>query len=156
MKNGKMIASALISAIVYGIFAVFAEFLIVKHIALTCQAFAELPTGGYELRFSPNAAAIPHLIGGLLIAWTLVLCVLRAVKADFSKAWLIVTSASVAVSAIYFLILDLRRVIFVLVTGGLSDNIAYWLTSPVNILHVIVSAVLIVEAVVFLKCIRNR
>ena len=154
MKNKKGRCLPLISAVTYGLFAILAQLLLVKSAVLICQAFQENPDGGYTLVFSPNIRAIPYAVLMLLIVWTLVLCILRAIKVDFPKAWFIVTSVSVAASMVGFLCLNLRRMIYILVTTAhLGHNVDYLLTSPINILNVTVSAVLIVEAVTFVKCI---
>ena len=138
----------MISAVIYGLFAILAELLFFESVWWMCQEFQENPDGGYTLGFSPNVRAIPYVIAILLVLWALVLCILRAVKTDFSKAWLIVTSASVAGSIVCFFSLNPRRMIFSLVTSSyLGDDIVYLLTSHVNIVIVTVSVVLIVEAI---------
>ena len=156
MKNDKMRVPTLISAIVYGIFATVTGFLLLESIGLVCQRFVESPTGGYVLRFSPSGAAIPYAVALLLVLWALVLCVLRAIKANFSKVWCIVTSVSVVASVICFFSVGVRRAIFVLITDVLSYELSCWLTAPVNVLNVPAGVALIVEAVVFVKCICNR
>ena len=157
MKNKKGRCLPLVSAVIYGIFAVVAEFLLMKTVGLTCQAFREDPDGGYTLGFSPNVRAIPYVIAILLVLWALVLCILRAVKTDFSKAWLIVTSVSVAASLVGFFCLNQQRMIYILVTTAhLGHHIDYLLSSPVNVLHMTMSVVLIIEAITFGKCIWKQ